>query len=297
MALGQDVEIQRLDGAIGADPLRHRVLVKRPAGAGQRAHRGGHQGVGGEVGGEHHPLGREIDHRAVVRVVLAGEDQLQGRAAERQGHGVRIGDVGRHDIGEILGRGDVAVAVAVLVREPEVGHAADPGVLGARIVDLVQLDSAVGILVDHVTGHVRVSAVHVLAHAVLGDEQGRVAERGAAFDMVPVAVAVDHVADRHARIAFGQLGLQPLGEFHADRVDEDDPRLGDREQRPPVAVAGPEDVIGDLLYDSRRRRRGPGRTAGLGRGGHGRGGERKRQHTGLQYAGQWRSPFAASGEA
>ncbi len=250
------------------------MLVEHPAGAGHRAHRGGDQGVGGEVDGEGDPLGREHHHRAVVGVVEAGEHQVDAAPAQLKGHALRIGDVGLGDAGDLppVGAADVPGVALVHGLERAAPHAAGGEVLEGGDDHLLVVEHAVVVAVGHVAGHVRPAPVHVGQGPFLGDDMRVIVgeDRGAG-GMVPVGVAIDDVAHRLAGEAPGQFALQPGREVGADGVDQEQAVGGVVDQAPPVAVAGAPEVVLDLHEGARRAARGRGgrqllRAGGLGHG-------------------------------
>ena len=197
-------------------------------------------------------------------------NQIHRAPAERDPHPLRIDDVGRTDVGLQLRRRHQAVLVAIDRREEARPHAADARRRFRRDVDFVRIDGAVAIAIDHVAGHVRVAAVHVPQHVLVGDEPGRVGEDGAARCVIEVAVAVDDVAHRHLEAA-AELVLQPGGERRIDRIAEDDAVARDEKDRVPVAVARPIEIAGERndlasrpawlrLHDERRCEQGRDQT-------------------------------------
>ncbi len=104
---------------------------------------------------------------------------------------------------------------------------------------------------------------------LLGDHQG-LREHPRALDVVEVAVAVDHVPDRLAREALGQLALQPGPEVRVDGVGEQDAFVGDVDQGPGPAVRHPPDAVlrpaGSCAPERRARPAAGGcRGSGMGR--------------------------------
>ena len=155
---------------------------------------------------------------------------------------------------QLLRRRD-AVAVAIDAVEEAGAHAADAGPRVRRDVDLVAVDDAVVVAVDHVARHLRVAAVHVAQHVLVRDERRRVREHGAARRMIEVAVAVDDVAHGAAGEARVELALQPRRERLVDRVAQDDAGRRHEEHGVPVAVAGAVEIAVDLRDLARRRAR------------------------------------------
>ena len=178
-------------------------------------------------------------------MIPSGVDQLHALAAERQLHALGVEDVGLPDVGLQLRRRERTVAVAIGRLEESSGHAAAAAVVRQRIDDLVQLEAAVVVAVQHVTGHLRDAPVHVPRDVLVRHDASRVGEHGSAFDVVPVTVAVDHVADRHLE-PLGELLLQPGGERRVDRVREDDAVGRDQEDGEVVVAAGAIEIPGDL---------------------------------------------------
>ena len=111
-------------------------------------------------------------------------------------------------------------------------------------VDLIRIDGAVLIAIDHVARHVRVAAVHVPQHVLVRDELGRVGEDVSAGGVIEVAVAVDNVPHRH-REAAAELVLQPCRERRIDGIAEDDAVARHEEDRVPVAVPSPIQITGE----------------------------------------------------
>src|SRR5262245_34418652 len=88
--------------------------------------------------------------------------------------------------------------------------------------DLFELELTVVVAIIHVARHMRIAAVHVAEHALLGDEPRRFRKYGAALDVIPMTVAVDHIADRRVRKSLGELSLEPIGKIRVDGIDDDD---------------------------------------------------------------------------
>ncbi len=110
--------------------------------------------------------GKHHDGR-VVRVVQAGVHELDDLAAELDAHAVVVDDRRLDDVLLQLLRRRDAVAVAVDAVEEAGAHAADAGPRVGRDVDLVAVDDAVVVAVDHVARHLRVAAVHVAQHVLV----------------------------------------------------------------------------------------------------------------------------------
>ncbi len=181
--------------------------------------------------------------------------QLDDFAAELDAHAVVVDDRRLDDeLLQLLRRRD-AVAVAVDAVEEAGAHAADAGPRVRRDVDLVAVDDAVVVAVDHVARHLRVAAVHVAQHVLVADERCGVRERGAAGGVIEVAVAVDDVAHGLAREARVELALQPRRERLVDRIAEDDAGRRHEKHRVPVAVARAVEIAFDLRDFARRRAR------------------------------------------
>ncbi|NYD51934.1 hypothetical protein BJY14_007917 [Actinomadura luteofluorescens] len=86
----------------------------------------------------------------------------------------------------------------------------------------------------------------------LSDDALGVARDGVGVDrhaahMVAVLVAVDHVC--HGLVGHPLDGAQDVVPKRRGRVDHDDPFVMDDEHVPVLAVAEPEDAVGDLLHD------------------------------------------------
>lgn len=244
VAAGEGVEVERIDVFVGADPLGDGVAIHRTAGAGDGANVVAYQGVGDHVGGEDDAFCGEEHYGHVVAVVLAGVDQFNGFATERDSHALGVGEVGLDDVLLEFGRGYAAVFVGVHLVEEAGAHAADAGVGEGGDVDVFAVEVAVAVAVDHVAGHVGEAAIHVCQHAFLRDDRRCALEHGGAFDVVEVAVAVDDILHRHVE-ALGEFFLQPRGVGDVQWVGENDAFIRDEEDVVPYAVAGAVEVAGD----------------------------------------------------
>src|SRR5687768_12691253 len=178
--------------------------------------------------------------------------ELDDFAAELDAHPLAVDDRRFDDVLLKLARRRNAVAVAVDAVEESGTHAADATTRVRGDVDLVAVDDAVVVAVDHVAGHLRVTAVHVAQHVFVGDENRRVREDATARRMVEMAVAVDDVADGLARKARVELTLEPWREVLVDRIAEDDSGRSHEKHRVPVAVARAVEIAVDL-HDLARR--------------------------------------------
>ena len=109
-----------------------------------------------------------------------GMHELDDLAAELDAHAVAVDDRRFDDVLlQLLRRGD-AIGIAIDAVEEAGAHAAHAGARVRRDVDLVAVDDAVVVAVDHVAGHLRVAAVHVAQHVLVRDERRGVREHGAA---------------------------------------------------------------------------------------------------------------------
>ena len=126
--------------------------------------------------------------------------------------------------------------IAVVRAEETLGHAADAGMRLERTHDLVQFELAIVVAVDHIARHVRDAPVHIAQDASLCYEVGRGGEYGAALYVVPVAMAINDVADRHARESPVELGLEPGREIGGERIDQDDALRRNQKQAVPDTV-------------------------------------------------------------
>ena len=125
-----------------------------------------------------------------------------------------------------------------------------------RRANLVRLEHAVLVLVQHVARHLRDASVHLAQHVLLRHEMRRVREHAGAFRVIEVAVAVDDVPDRPSREALAELGFEPGGERLADRVAQDDARRRHVEHRRPALVVRAIEVaahVGDAPHGVRRQ--------------------------------------------
>ncbi len=204
-----------------------------------------------------------MHHCGIVRMIQPWMNQIHDVPAERDPHPLRIDDVGRMDVGLQLRRRHEAILVAVDRRKEPRPHATDARCRFRRDVDFIRVDGAVAIAIDHVARHMRVAAVHVPQHVLVGDEPGRVGEDGAARRVIEVAVAVDDVPHRHHEAA-AEFLLQPRRERRIDGIAEDDAVARNEKDRVPVAVPSPIQIAGEWkdfasrtsglrLYDERRR--------------------------------------------
>src|SRR5690606_11325501 len=125
VAAGVGVEVQGIHVPVGADPFVDGRAVHGAAGTGDGADVVAYQGVGNHVGGEDDAFLREVQHRHVVAVVLAGVQQFHGLAAECQGHALAVVEIGFHHAGEEFLRRYDAVTVQVDLVEELRAHAAD----------------------------------------------------------------------------------------------------------------------------------------------------------------------------
>ena len=178
--------------------------------------------------------------------------ELDDLAAELEAHPVVVDDGRLDDELLELPRRHRAVAIAIERVEEAGAHAADTGPRVGRDVDLVAVDHAVRVAIDHVARHLRVAAVHVAQHVLVTDERRGVRECGAAGGMIEVAMAVDDVAHGAAGEARVELALQPRRERLVDRVAEDDSRGRHEEHRVPIAVASAIEIAFDLRDLARR---------------------------------------------
>ena len=180
-------------------------------------------------------------------MVSSGIDQLDGFAAQRQAHAFGIENVGPADVGlQFRGRqGSIAVTVR---GSEEVGrHAATSAVVGKRTDNLLKLEPSVAIAIQHVARHLRNAAIHISTHVLVGDEARSIRKYGAAFDVIPMAMAVDDIANRNLE-SLSELLFHPCRECRVDRIREDDSFRRDHEQREIVVVARAIDVAFDIDY-------------------------------------------------
>ena len=97
----------------------------------------------------------------------------------------------------------------------------------------------------------------------LRDKMCGIREDGPAFDVIPVAVTVDHILHRNFE-AFRELFLHPRGKGGVDGIGKDDSFRSHHEQREVIVVPRPVNIAFDIDdFASRRSRRLLGRdTAG-----------------------------------
>jgi hypothetical protein len=184
-------------------------------------------------------------------MIAAGMDQIHTLAAQRQRHAIRIEHIRPANILlQFRGR-HRAVAVAIGCSEPSGRHAAASLVVRQRADDFVLFEPAVVVAVQHVAGHLRNAPVHIPRHVFMGDETRGIRKDVAAFRMVEMAVAVDHVADRNAE-PFGELLFHPGGEGRVDGIRENDAFRRHHEQRKVVVIARPIDIAFDVDDLARR---------------------------------------------
>ena len=121
--------------------------------------------------------------------------ELDHLAAELDTHAVAVHDRRPHDVLLQFLRGDLAVLVEIRDVEPSRKHAADPRPRVGRDVNLVAVDDAVVVAIDHVARHLRVTTVHVSQHVLVADESGGRREYGATRGMGKKGVPLETFAD------------------------------------------------------------------------------------------------------
>lgn len=87
--------------------------------------------------------------------------------------------------------------------------------------ELLGLELPVVVAIYHVAGHMRIPPIHVRTNGLMRDELCRIGKDGSALDVIPVAVAVNDVPDRHLE-AFRKLLFQPGRKRSVERIREDD---------------------------------------------------------------------------
>ena len=90
----------------------------------------------------------------------------------------------------------------------------------------------------------------------MADELGRVGEDDAARGVIPVAVRVEHVADRHLEPR-RDLRLEPAREVAVDRIAHDDAVGRHQEHRVVVVVLRAIELTGDVDDAARAAAAGP----------------------------------------
>ena len=85
----------------------------------------------------------------------------------------------------------------------------------------------------------------MIQHVGVADELRRVGKDAAPRSMIPVMMAVDHVADGDAETAV-QFAPEPGREVGIDRIRQHDALVGDHEHGTVVVVGGTVNAIGDL---------------------------------------------------
>ena len=81
----------------------------------------------------------------------------------------------------------------------------------------------------------------------MGHKARGIREDGAAFDVIPMAVAVDDVPNRNFE-SLGELLFHPGGKCRVNRIREDDAFRRHHEQREIVVVPRAIDVAFDIYY-------------------------------------------------
>ena len=185
-----------------------------------------------DVGAEHGALVGEVQHRAVVRMRDPQIGHRHALAAERDGVAIGVGDGRRMHVAHRAAR-DLAAAdhvIAVVVEHREAFG------VGAR--GLTALDEAVLVHV-HLHGVSRERRIagrrrERRQHVAVADELRGVREHHTARRVVPVAMGVEDVADRHLEPR-RDLAFQPAREVAVDRIAHDD-ALGRHQEHGVVVV-------------------------------------------------------------
>ena len=178
-------------------------------------------------------------------MVPSGIDQFDGLAAKRQPHALRVENVRSPDIGMQFSRGQRSVSVTVCSSEEVGRHPAAAAIVCERVHDLIQLESTVVVAIEHVSRHLGDAAVHVPGNVLVGHKARCIRKDCAAFDVIPMAVAVNHIPDRHPE-AFGELLFHPGGKRRVDGIRKDDALRSHHEEREVVVIARPIDVALDV---------------------------------------------------
>src|SRR5262245_22965400 len=181
-------------------------------------------------------------------MVLTGIDQLDCLVAQPNLHSLRIHNVGAAYFRKIFCGCHVSVLIAIVRSEEAFRHSANTRVCRCRTDDLFCFELTVVITVNHVAGHVRKPSVHVPKHAFLCDEARGIRENGSAFDVIPVAVAVDHITDWSSGKALIELRLEPLCKIRVEGVDKNDAVGGQQKRAVPQSILRSIKIVHDL-YD------------------------------------------------
>jgi hypothetical protein len=140
-----------------------------------------------------------------------------------------------------------SIAVAVCSTEEIGGHAAATTVVVKRADNFLKLEPSIAIAIQHVSRHLRNAAVHISTHVLVGDEARGVCKYGSAFNVIPMAMAVDDVPNRNFE-SLGELLFHPCRECRVNRICKDDSFGRDHEQREIIVIARAIDVAFDIYY-------------------------------------------------
>ncbi len=216
------------------------------------------------VGAEDRAFGGKENRRAVGRVGDADVDHHRGFSAERDDAPVgerprrRIDVV--HRAAERLGAGEQTVAV--LRRSARSSSRSAP--VASRSDRATPLPLASSFCNAGGSGRLPAGRREGVGHADVSDELRRVGKDDAAGRVVPVVVAVEHVA--HGLFeALRDFLLEPQRELAADRVGHDDALRRHQEHVVVIVVLRAIKLPGDVRDAAGGRRRGllrPARTAG-----------------------------------